>query len=608
MKISYIKLTNFRGIKETIKIKLNELNVIVGKNDAGKSTILKALNLFLNDVTFNKDDLNLNADDPCVTIEIGFSISQHLDVLKYNDEDLVLTEEILTSNSELVIKKTWDTSRTRINSDFYVLRAKYEEYDFLLLNDKELNKLCKELDITNELEMREKRIELSKILSEKNISHTFEFEKLTTSGTSKSKKIYDTIRKMLPSFEYFAADSSLSESDTAIQNYFKKMAIEIIDNEIDREETEKPIIENLERIFKKITEKINSVVGYEESVKGEIKFDWTKLVQTSFKSENNEGSIPLSSRGDGFRRVTMMSYFEFLAEQRLEEKQNIIFGFEEPETFLHPSAQESLFNKLKAMGENDYQVILTTHSPIIVANSTSDEMIHVYKDNGDYVVKTQLSDVLQIADDLGIRIENQLINKVDKAKVLFLVEGIDDVSAFNHLCGLYKRERLIEHTFEELGVVILPVGGCDSIKHWVTLNLLRELEKPYFIYLDSDKKTLEEESTNEIKLTAFGFNKGSDFLVSKKRELENYIPVSALNRLVEGSNLDYGDWDDVKLITRKHNLSGRLGGKKVVERHFGKLTFDDVRQTFFDGTGDEFIEIYELVKGKLKVSSSSLSY
>lgn len=56
-------------------------------------------------------------------------------------------------------------------------------------------------------------------------------------------------------------------------------------------------------------------------------------MQATFKSTNEEGSIPLSSRGDGFRRITMMSYFEYLAEQDASEQQNIIFGFEEPETF-----------------------------------------------------------------------------------------------------------------------------------------------------------------------------------------------------------------------------------------------------------------------------------
>lgn len=47
MKIDSIKIKNFRGYKEEVKIELNDLTVFVGKNDIGKSTILEALDIFL---------------------------------------------------------------------------------------------------------------------------------------------------------------------------------------------------------------------------------------------------------------------------------------------------------------------------------------------------------------------------------------------------------------------------------------------------------------------------------------------------------------------------------------------------------------------------------
>ena len=44
-----LKLTNFRGYKDTIEINFDNLTVFVGKNDVGKSTILEALDIFFND-------------------------------------------------------------------------------------------------------------------------------------------------------------------------------------------------------------------------------------------------------------------------------------------------------------------------------------------------------------------------------------------------------------------------------------------------------------------------------------------------------------------------------------------------------------------------------
>lgn len=47
MKIASLKLKNFRGYKEELEIKFDDLTVFVGKNDVGKSTILESLDVFL---------------------------------------------------------------------------------------------------------------------------------------------------------------------------------------------------------------------------------------------------------------------------------------------------------------------------------------------------------------------------------------------------------------------------------------------------------------------------------------------------------------------------------------------------------------------------------
>ncbi len=43
MKISQVKISNFRGYKDETTIDFNDLTVFVGKNDVGKSTVLEAL-------------------------------------------------------------------------------------------------------------------------------------------------------------------------------------------------------------------------------------------------------------------------------------------------------------------------------------------------------------------------------------------------------------------------------------------------------------------------------------------------------------------------------------------------------------------------------------
>ena len=62
MKLIKLKIKNFRGYKDEVSVDIDNLTVIVGKNDIGKSTILEALDVFFNEgkgiVKLDKDDIN----------------------------------------------------------------------------------------------------------------------------------------------------------------------------------------------------------------------------------------------------------------------------------------------------------------------------------------------------------------------------------------------------------------------------------------------------------------------------------------------------------------------------------------------------------------------
>ena len=67
-------------------------------------------------------------------------------------------------------------------------------------------------------------------------------------------------------------------------------------------------------------------------------------------------------------------------------------------------------------------------------------------------------------------------------------------------------------------------------------------------------------------------------------------------------NIHYGDWDDVKAICAQHPAAGRLGGKGVCERHFGHLTYNQLRLTLCPSGNDredEFLEIYNKIISKI---------
>ncbi len=601
MKLIQINIENFLGIEEKTSIDLSQFNVLIGRNDVGKSTVMKALDIFLNSVKPASEQSSIFNDSGIISIEAIFEPSKNPIIIDENVETSFEQEELVNEQGLLHIKKSWDTSKSSVSPEIYIIRKTYDENDFLPLTESQLISLCNDCEIktrkANDAEYNnvEKRAKLREYVATQNIDYSFSECKLPTSGSSRLRNIYKAINDLLPRFEFFRANTSLSESDTSIQNYFRDIATSTL-NEFGMEKVEESVNNSLDHTLQKITNKINDAVPQEEAIRPITTFDWSKVIRIIFATGDENAGIPLHLRGDGFRRITMMAYFENLAEENSQIEKNIIFGFEEPETFLHPAAQEQLFEKLYTMSESGYQIFISSHSSIIVANTNRDDLIHVYKENGRSKFKCAIENILEIADDIGISMDNQFVTLFDSAKVLLLVEGINDANAINHISKEYKRNGEIDATFDEVGIVLVPIGGCDSIKHWVALDLLQKLSKPSYIFLDSDCVHSDAESPNVTKLSSLGLVEGKDFSVTRKRALENYIPCDKLNELVPGAEVYYGDWDDVKVICKTNPLAAKLGGKKVVERHFSKLTYKDLKLSFdCKDDRDEYLVLYNRV-------------
>ena len=608
MKIKKITINNYRGINVPTEINLHDFTCIVGKNDVGKSTILKALDIFLNDSTISVDDKNIYNQDDHIYVEVAFCCNGEVITIDDTIETTFTEEELVDADGLLYIKKVWDTTQKIIKPKVYIKRKKYEQYDFLFATERDLMNMCRECGIDTikgngeEYNNKEKRNKLREHHQANNIVFSYEYVELPTTGQTRLKKISDAYKSIQPSFEYFRADSSLSDSDTSVQKYFKDKASKLLQEQVNTDAIEQRIRTDIENSLNSITEKINSVLAEDEQVYAQVDFDWSKLISTAFKCKKDDSNIPLAARGDGFRRITMMSYFEMLAQEK--HRGNMIFGFEEPETFLHPETQILLFNKLKAMTENGYQVLITTHSPNIVAETDIADIIYVSRNEHNYsILQEGQVDAATIVRDLGIKWNGNLFKLFDRTNCLFLLEGPDDVSAFSHVAQQYKRAGKTEKDFDDLGVVLIPIGGCGSIKNWTNLDVIKKLNKPYLILLDSDKETEEMPSPNIDKLRQLGYSADS-YQVTRKREIECYIPYQYFSQLPNPINdLHYGDWDDVKELCMRHTATISLGGKYVCRKHFCHLTYDMLRLTFCptgNDRDDEFLEIYNKIINKIR--------
>ena len=79
----------------------------------------------------------------------------------------------------------------------------------------------------------------------------------------------------------------------------------------------------------------------------------------------------------GVRGSLLLAMLRYIAEH---SRRSVIFAVEEPEAFLHPSAQEEVRDDLERLAERaDVTLLTTTHSPFVVSRSPAAQIIGVEK-------------------------------------------------------------------------------------------------------------------------------------------------------------------------------------------------------------------------------------
>lgn len=398
MKISKIRIKNYRGIKDSGWIEFDRLNAIVGKNDAGKSSILHAINDFYNESKLAEGNKYFGAGDEETEIEICF----------YGEELITVPKVILDENGYLHIKKT--SSNVGESYKTYIIANDFGKADYKNMFQQTAAKMKtifktfgKEVpDIIN----KEKMLELCSEIICSEESYVIEEHEL------KGSMLKEIIKPLYPQFSLFLADTNLDTSTSSFQNQFKK----IVTNAIQAHISEFSNLQN--EVQETLIGEINKIGNYMEThysglteLKPEISYDWQKLVNFEVIMKDSQGyEVNLANKGTGIQRLFMVSYFQYLAEQISENENSYIFVIEEPETFLHPGAQRTLLDSLKRISDI-HQVIITTHSPVFASEIDNKNIIVAKKHNGEskYEQGDSISADL-LVNELGVRASDNIVN------------------------------------------------------------------------------------------------------------------------------------------------------------------------------------------------------
>lgn len=309
---------------------------------------------------------------------------------------------------------------------------------------------------------------------------------------------------------------------------------------------------------------------------------------------DGENGIPINKRGSGVRRLILLNFFRAEAEKAVSGTQrNVIYAIEEPETSQHPNYQIMLMKALLSLSNQpNRQIIVTTHVPALAGLIPVEGVRYVTKDaDGQPVVKMPDNAVLREAtESLGVLPETGM----ERAKGIVLVEGKSDVTFLRHAGKCLKKSGDIPVSLEDVNIVPILIGGCGSVKHWVTLNLANDLGLPWCVFLDSDIGGDPAQVLSIEKRKKEVEGAGKMFFATRKREIENYL-CSDLIKDETGVQVVFTDTCDAKKII------GRATSTKpndVLDRFWPLMTTEKIIKcsTYRDGNNDK-IELIDILEG-----------
>jgi putative ATP-dependent endonuclease of the OLD family len=516
MRLKTLRILNFRSI-QGLTIDLPQVCAIVGPNNAGKSNILEALRRVLalewgpRATHFSEDDVYLRDPDRDIEIDCYFE----------------------PPAAYRKLKNAADVGIERLR--FHYTRYKTGEH----AGSRRLDQIC--LDSTGERPL------IMTTYGRKGSQPKFEplvgvpqevrdAVPLIYIGTDRS------LRRQLPSAQYSLLRRIFEEINARLYDPNDTVTVRFRDGEeeVQRAERFRQLMANAMKLLR--TDEFNKLeaaikrnaleqLGLDATT-DEIDLYFSPLDTMDFyKSldiiiKDHGFSISATEVGEGFQNAVVLAVLRAFEETR---RSGAILLIEEPEMFLHPQMQRSLYKTLRRIGETN-QVIYTTHSPHFVSIPEYRDVLLVRRDEGGtYVVQSSL------ASDTNRR--EKLLKELDPerselffAKRLLLVEGDTEKLSFPaYASGL-------DIDLDRAGVTIVEVGGKRNLKDFAELAISFEI--PTGIVYDKDS---------------------SDFRDNKAEEEEYNMTLDAL----ENENEDVRVW---RIENKYEDVVRKAAGEREYQR------------------------------------------
>lgn len=536
-RLKSLKIKNYKHIGDSYIgfDKLENLNILVGQNNIGKSTLLQSIEMLISEVV-NTREISSNTK-----LEFGFCPT---------------TNEIKNAFNEY-------TSGGQIGINHFTFGQKYIN-NYMSFEFQPIKTIGTE------------QITLSNIPGIPSNQFTFNtkvdnFENLAKNYLNNYIRRLKLIklsadRNLVP--EVQNSNRIVSEDGTGATNLLRQyLNVANLPNEV----VENDILNALNQIMKP-ENCFERIMCQEIETTDDSNSKWEILLV------NENGKIPISSSGSGLKTVLLVLIKLFLEtrekssynfEQSLE---NSIFIFEELENNLHPAIQRNLFEFLyQWVQEYNSQIFLTTHSTVpinIFSGRENVTLTHIKKENYSIITNSALSFIENedILMNLGVRASDIL-----QSNAVIWVEGPSDRIYINKWIELYSNGLLKENIHYQ----ILFYGGrllshlTGKIDESNELIQLFRANLHSIIVIDSDKTDSNKRINKTKQRIKNEFIKNKAIVwITQGKEIENYLSRNIFNKIyhIDKQIGQYEKIDDfLNKNSRKKNMATYYVTHKVSE-------------------------------------------
>lgn len=425
--MNHIKAVHIEGFKRfrTLDVEFNEhMNILVGENEAGKSTILDAIRTVLNQQYRNADKSVLRDLFNAQMVE-EFEADPNIKNLPRITIEIELILDPKAKNADYFYGEAYGTLKSQ--PEKYGIRFECK-YDVLLGAGMEQSILEKKIP--------------------------YEYYMLT--WTTFANNPYQTIRRPL---QFLAIDNTNSSTAQPF-NYYNKTLFTSRYNEQERAKAKNDFRTKL----------IDAFESTELPALGDNRkfgIDTKKVVLETVLSVY-EGNIALENRGSGMANLIK-------TEIALEKANGLdVILMEEPENHLSFTTLRKMLDGI-SVKQSDSQIIVATHNSMIASRLNLNNVLWVTESGVESLSKVDQ----EVAEFFVKAVDNAFLQLLLSKKVI-LVEGATE-------CLLLPRfyKQLTGKTIEEDEVTVI---SCNGISYRKYLEIASKTNKRIAVITDNDGK------------------------------------------------------------------------------------------------------------------------